>query len=94
MSGRSAREMSRHCNRYTVATGEYGFRLEWKIQRRGGESPVPTSRTSPRDPCEKQPMLAFASPESAGALVVFLCSDAAATMTGATISIDGVWTAQ
>jgi 3-hydroxybutyrate dehydrogenase len=43
---------------------------------------------------EKQPMLTFTSPESVGALVVFLCSDAAATMTGAPISIDGGWTAQ
>ncbi len=43
---------------------------------------------------EKQPMLTFTSPEAVGALVVFLCSDAAATMTGAPISIDGGWTAQ
>lgn len=43
---------------------------------------------------EKQPMLTFTSPESVGALVVFLCSDAAATMTGAPLSIDGGWTSQ
>jgi 3-hydroxybutyrate dehydrogenase len=42
---------------------------------------------------EKQPMLRFTSPEQIGALCVFLCSDAAATMTGAPLSIDGGWTA-
>ncbi len=43
---------------------------------------------------EKQPMLRFTQPEQIGALCVFLCSDAAATMTGAPISIDGGWTLQ
>jgi 3-hydroxybutyrate dehydrogenase len=42
---------------------------------------------------EKQPMHAFSTPESIGALAVFLCSDAAATMTGSTYPIDGGWTA-
>jgi len=43
---------------------------------------------------EKQPMLAFSTPESIGALAAFLCSDAAATITGAAYSIDGGWVAQ
>ena len=43
---------------------------------------------------EKQPMLAFSTPESIGALAVFLCGDAAATITGAAYSIDGGWVAQ
>ena len=43
---------------------------------------------------EKQALAAFSTPEGIGALAVFLCSDAAATMTGAPISIDGGWTAQ
>jgi 3-hydroxybutyrate dehydrogenase len=43
---------------------------------------------------EKQPMVQFSTPEQIGALAVFLCSDAAKTMTGAPISIDGGWTAQ
>jgi 3-hydroxybutyrate dehydrogenase len=43
---------------------------------------------------EKQPMHQFTKPESIGALVVFLCSDAAATITGSAYSIDGGWVAQ
>ncbi|WP_419757677.1 3-hydroxybutyrate dehydrogenase [Acidisoma sp.] len=43
---------------------------------------------------EKQPMTQFSTPEQIGALAVFLCSDAARTITGAPISIDGGWTAQ
>ena len=42
---------------------------------------------------DKQPMAAFSTPEQIGALAVFLCSDAARTMTGAPVSIDGGWTA-
>src|SRR4051812_28383540 len=43
---------------------------------------------------EKQPMVTFTTPEQIGGLAVFLCSDAAATMTGVPLSIDGGWTAQ
>lgn len=43
---------------------------------------------------DKQPMHQFSTPEGIGALAVFLCSDAASTITGTTHSIDGGWTAQ
>jgi 3-hydroxybutyrate dehydrogenase len=43
---------------------------------------------------EKQPMHQFTKPESIGTLAVFLCSDAAATITGSAYSIDGGWVAQ
>jgi 3-hydroxybutyrate dehydrogenase len=43
---------------------------------------------------EKQPMHDFSKPENIGALTVFLCSDAAASMTGSAYSIDGGWVAQ
>jgi 3-hydroxybutyrate dehydrogenase len=43
---------------------------------------------------EKQPMLRFTTPEQIGALTVFLCGEAASTITGAALSIDGGWTAQ
>ena len=43
---------------------------------------------------EKQPSHEFATPEQLGALAVFLCSDAAAQITGAALPVDGGWTAQ
>ena len=43
---------------------------------------------------EKQPMVRFTTPEQIGGLAVFLCSDAAATITGTPLSIDGGWVAQ
>ncbi|KAL1411753.1 hypothetical protein Q8F55_002720 [Vanrija albida] len=43
---------------------------------------------------EKQPMLRFTTPEKIGATVVFLCSDAADTITGSSLTVDGGWTAQ
>src|SRR3954447_8835388 len=43
---------------------------------------------------EKQPMLKYSTPESIGALAVFLSTDAAETITGSAYSIDGGWTAQ
>ncbi|MGI9383210.1 MAG: 3-hydroxybutyrate dehydrogenase [Methyloligellaceae bacterium] len=41
-----------------------------------------------------QPTRQFVTPEQIGALAVHLCSDAAAQITGANLSIDGGWTAQ
>jgi 3-hydroxybutyrate dehydrogenase len=43
---------------------------------------------------EKQPSQEFATPEQIGALAVFLCSEAAAQIRGAAITVDGGWTAQ
>ena len=43
---------------------------------------------------EKQPSLRTTKPEEIGALVQFLCSEAAANMTGVALPIDGGWTAQ
>ncbi|WP_371168697.1 3-hydroxybutyrate dehydrogenase [Aliiroseovarius sp. 2305UL8-7] len=42
---------------------------------------------------ERQPSKEFASVEQLGGTTVFLCSDAAAQITGTTISVDGGWTA-
>ena len=43
---------------------------------------------------EKQPSLQFATPEQLGGLTVFLCSDAAAQMTGVALPMDGGWVAR
>jgi 3-hydroxybutyrate dehydrogenase len=43
---------------------------------------------------EKQPSQQFVTVEQLAGLVVFLCSDAAAQITGASIPVDGGWTAQ
>ena len=42
---------------------------------------------------EKQPMRAFTTPAQIGAMAVYLCSEAARTVTGAPLSIDGGWVA-
>jgi 3-hydroxybutyrate dehydrogenase len=43
---------------------------------------------------EKQPLHDFTKPEQIGGLALFLLSDAAATITGTSLSIDGGWTAE
>jgi 3-hydroxybutyrate dehydrogenase len=42
----------------------------------------------------KQPSQRFATPEQIGALAVFLCTDAASSITGTSLPVDGGWTAQ
>ena len=43
---------------------------------------------------DAQPTKQFVTPEQVASLAVYLCSDAAAQITGANLSIDGGWTAQ
>ncbi len=43
---------------------------------------------------EKQPSERFTTVEQIGALAVFLCSEGAANITGAALTLDGGWTAQ
>ena len=42
----------------------------------------------------RQPTRKFVQPSDIGAMAVFLCSDAAANVTGANLSVDGGWTAE
>jgi 3-hydroxybutyrate dehydrogenase len=43
---------------------------------------------------EKQPSMEFATPEQIGALAAFLCSEGAAQIRGAAMTVDGGWAAQ
>jgi len=43
---------------------------------------------------EAQPTKEFVTVDEVAALAVFLCSDAAAQITGANLPIDGGWTAE
>ena len=68
--------------------------VQAQIDARSKSSNQPAEEEARALLSEKQPMLRFTQPDQIGALCVFLCSDAAATMTGAPISIDGGWTSQ
>jgi 3-hydroxybutyrate dehydrogenase len=68
--------------------------VQKQIEAKAKEQGIPVDKAKENLLKEKQPMLEFSSPERLGELAVFLCSDAAATMTGGAISMDGGWTAQ
>ncbi len=68
--------------------------VERQIEARAKEAGMAVQQAKEELLREKQPMLAFTTPDAIGDLAVFLCSDAAATMTGAALPIDGGWTAQ
>jgi 3-hydroxybutyrate dehydrogenase len=65
-----------------------------QIEARAAAQGVPYSQAHDDLLREKQPMLQYTTPEKIGGLAVFLCSEAASTMTGAALSIDGGWVAQ
>ena len=67
--------------------------VQAQLEERAGLEGVSVEAVTHAFLTEKQPMAAFSTPEQIGALAVFLCSDAARTMTGAPVSIDGGWTA-
>jgi 3-hydroxybutyrate dehydrogenase len=68
--------------------------VQQQIDARAKAAGIPVKQASDDLLREKQPMLQFSTPEGVGALAVFLASDAAATITGSSYSIDGGWTAQ
>jgi 3-hydroxybutyrate dehydrogenase len=68
--------------------------VEKQLQDRAAKEGSTVEKVTHAMLTEKQPMAQFSTPEQIGALAVFLCSDAAKTMTGAPLSIDGGWLAQ
>ena len=68
--------------------------VEKQIRDRAAREKIPVEQANRELLAEKQPSLAFATPEQIGALTVFLCSDAAAQIRGTALPVDGGWTAQ
>jgi 3-hydroxybutyrate dehydrogenase len=65
--------------------------VQAQIDRRAQDSGTSAESVAHAMLTEKQPMAQFTTPEGIGGLAVFLCSDAARTITGAPMSIDGGW---
>jgi 3-hydroxybutyrate dehydrogenase len=68
--------------------------VQKQIDDRAAREGIPAAKAKLDLVSEKQPSHEFVTPEQIGALAVFLCSDAAAQIRGAALSIDGGWTAQ
>jgi 3-hydroxybutyrate dehydrogenase len=68
--------------------------VQKQIEARAAALSIPYSQAHDDLLREKQPMLQYTTPEKIAGLAVFLCGEAASTMTGAALSIDGGWTAQ
>jgi 3-hydroxybutyrate dehydrogenase len=68
--------------------------VEQQIAARAKAQGIPVEQGREDLVREKQPMLDYTTPEKIGALAVFLCGEAASTITGAALSIDGGWVAQ
>lgn len=68
--------------------------VQAQIDSRAKSGGVSADEIARRLLTEKQAMVQFTTPEGIGGLAVFLCSEAARTITGAAISIDGGWVAQ
>lgn len=68
--------------------------VEKQIQAMAKEKGIDIEAAAKEMLFEKQPSLQFVTPEQLGGAAVFLASDAAAQMTGTTMSLDGGWTAR
>jgi 3-hydroxybutyrate dehydrogenase len=68
--------------------------VQQQIEARAKAAGIPVQQARDDLLREKQPMLEFTTPEKIAALAIFLCGDAASTITGAALSIDGGWVAQ
>jgi 3-hydroxybutyrate dehydrogenase len=68
--------------------------VDRQLEARASKEGIAVEAAASEFLAEKQPMHQFSTPEAIGGLAVFLCSDAARTITGTPVSIDGGWTAQ
>ena len=68
--------------------------VQKQIDDRAAREGIPVAQAERELLGEKQPSLAFTTPEQLGDLTVFLCSDAAANVKGQAWGVDGGWTAQ
>ena len=68
--------------------------VQKQIDDRAKRDGIPADRAREALLAEKQPSLEFATPGQIGALAVFLCSEGAAQIRGAAMTIDGGWAAQ
>lgn len=68
--------------------------VEQQIEALAAENGVPVEQAAKDLLGAKQPSQQFVQPDDLAQLAVFLCSDAAAQMTGIAVSMDGGWVAQ
>ena len=68
--------------------------VQMQVDARAAGQKIPVEKAKLDLLSEKQPSHDFVTPEQLAGLAVFLCSDAAAQMRGASLSMDGGWTAQ
>ena len=68
--------------------------VQAQLEARAAKDGITVEAASAAFLAEKQPMHKVTSAEQIGATAVFLCSDGAATITGAALSVDGGWVSQ
>ena len=68
--------------------------VEKQIEARAAETGLSLEDAARDLLAEKQPSKNFVTPEMLAGLLIFLCSDAAAQMTGVSLPVDGGWMAQ
>ena len=68
--------------------------VQAQLEARAAKDGITVEQAAAAFLAEKQPMHKFTSAEQIGATAVFLCSDGAATITGAALSVDGGWVSQ
>ena len=68
--------------------------VEAQMQARATASDISLPEAEQQIIGEKQAIMQFTAPAQIAALVLFLCSDNASTVTGAAVSMDGGWVAQ